>query len=146
MFKLLIYGFFATIISSVLLYMLFTSKLLPSDIKTATVEKITSSIMNDLDEAMPMIEKAGYSISALEIELTLPPEVTTSFELTEVVERKKQEQILDSLEGNKIGVLVLSSLMKTFALNKEISVKDMNLKAIDITISIPPYVTIQYEK
>lgn len=102
--------------------------------------------MSDLDEALPLIEKAGYSISGLEIELTLPPAVTTSFELVKVVEKEKQEKILESLEGNRIGELVLSSLMKTFALNKEISVKDMKLKAIDITISIPPYVTIQYEK
>ena len=62
------------------------------------------------------------------------------------VDKKKQKQILDSLKSNRIGELVLSSLMQAFALNKNVSIKDMQLKAIEITISLPPYVTIQYEK
>jgi len=146
MFRLIIYGFFAAILSSSALYMLLTSNLGLNDIKVATVEKMTNSIMDDLNMAMPMIEEAGYSISGLEAELSLPPEVTTSFELIKVVDKKKQKQILDSLKSNRIGELVLSSLMQAFALNKNVSIKDMQLKAIEITISLPPYVTIQYEK
>ena len=146
MFRLIIYGFFAAILSSSALYMLLTSNLGLNDIKVATVEKMTNSIMDDLNMAMPMIEEAGYSISGLEAELSLPPEVTTSFELIKVVDKKEQKQILDSLKSNRIGELVLSSLMQAFALNKNVSIKDMQLKAIEITISLPPYVTIQYEK
>lgn len=146
MFKLMLYGFFAAIFSSVTLYMLITTDLGLSDLKKVTVSKMTNSITDDLDAAMPLIEKAGYSITGLEAELSLPPEVTTSFELVKVVDKKIQEQILDSLKNNKIGELVLRSLMQAFTLNENVSVKDMNLKSIEITISLPPYVTIQYEK
>ena len=146
MFKLILYGLIALSLSSVTLYTLSTSDITLKEIKSASVEKLTNSIMNDLNEAMPLIEKSGYKISSLEAELSLPPEVTTFFEIVKIVDLKQQKKILDSLKGNRIGELVLGSLIQTFILNKKVSIENMKLKTIQITISLPPYVTIEYEK
>jgi len=147
MFKLIIYGFILVLLSSTTVYIFLTSKnATVSSIKLDSIGKMTTTIMHDLDKALPLIEKAGYKISTVEAELSVPPEITTIFELVNNVDRKKQEQILKSLEGNKIGVLVLSSLMKSFALNKEMAIKRMKLKMIHVTIALPPYITLEYEK
>ncbi len=147
MLKLILYGFILLLLSSSGIYMFLTSNNeTVATFRTDSIGKMTTSIMNDLDEALPLIEQAGYSISGVEAELSVPPEVSTIFELVKVVDRKKQEKILESLEGNKIGTLVLSSLMKSFALNKEMAIKKMKLKMIHVTIAIPPYITLEYEK
>lgn len=146
MFRLIIYGFIAMSISSVIIYLLFTTNFGLNDIKSASVEKMTTSIMNDLNQAMPLIEKAGYKMSAVEAELSLPPEITTEFEVEKIVENEKQLKILKALDNNTIGKLVLTSLMQTFKLNEKISVKDMPMQSIGIVISLPPFVKIKYEK
>jgi len=141
------YGFILVVLSSTAVYMFFTSKNeVLTSFKADTVGKMTTSIMNDLNEALPLIEKAGYKISTVEAELSIPPEVTTIFEIVTIVDTKKQEKILESLEENKIGALVLGLLMKSFALNQEMSIEKMRLQMIHVTIAIPPYVTLEYAK
>lgn len=146
MFKLILYGFIALSTTSTILFLLLTTSLGLNDIKSASIEKITTSIMTDLNQAMPLIEKAGYKMSSVEAELSLPPEITTEFELEKIVEHETQLKLLKALENNNIGKLVLTSLMQAFKLNKNISIKDMPMKSIGIVISLPPFVKIKYEK
>lgn len=146
MYRLILYGFIAMSISSTIVYILLTTTLGLNDIKSASIEKMTTSIMDDLNQAMPLIEEAGYTMSAVEAELSLPPEITTEFELERIVEHEKQLIILKALDNNAIGKLVLTSLMQAFKLNEKISIKDMSMKEVGIVISFPPFVKIKYEK
>jgi len=146
MFRLTLIGFIALSITSTLIYFMVTKSLGLNDVKIAAIEKMTTSIISDLERAMPLIEEAGYQISSVEAELSIPPEVTTAFELEKVVPHEKQKKLLKALDGNAIGKLVLGSLMQAFTLEKSISIKDMKMKTIEITISLPPFVTIEYEK
>lgn len=146
MLRLIVYGFIALSTTSTIIYFLLTTTLGLSDIKSASIEKMTTSIMNDLNHAIPLIEEAGYTMSSVEAELSLPPEITTEFELEKIVKEEKQLKLLKALENNRIGSLVLSSLMQAFKLNENISIKDMPMKSIGIVISLPPFVKIKYEK
>jgi len=146
MLKLIVIGFIALSFSSYISYTLYTSNLGLSEMKKSSIEKMTTSIMDDLDRAMPLIKKAGYDVTSIQAQLSIPPEVTTSFELQTVVSKKQQEIILKALQDNAIGTLVLKSLMGAFELDESISMKNLQLKKIHITISLPPYVTVEYEK
>ena len=146
MFRLLFIGFVSCVAASMIIYALATSDLTLNEIKIASIEKVVSSMMDDLDRAMPLIEKAGYTMSAVEAELRLPPELKTIFQRKEVVEKGKQELILKALENNRIGHLVLQMLMQTFSFDEKVAIKDMKLEMIHIVISFPPYVVAEYTK
>jgi len=139
-------GFVAFLLSSSMVYMLISTNMNFSEMKTASMKKMTKSIVDDLDAAMPLIQKAGYDLDAIEATFTLPPEVKTIFILKKIVEKKKQEMILKALEHNAIGKLTLNALINGFALNDVMSIKSMKLKLIHITITLPPSVTLEYEK
>ena len=146
MFKIIMIGFVAFLLSSSMVYMLISTNMNFSEMKTASMKKMTKSIVDDLDAAMPLIQKAGYDLDAIEATFTLPPEVKTIFILKKIVEKKKQEMILKALEHNAIGKLTLNALINGFALNDVMSIKSMKLKLIHITITLPPSVTLEYEK
>jgi hypothetical protein len=146
MFKLMTYGIIAAVSSFMLMYALLTSDTTLNEVQSASVEKITSSMLDDLEKAMPLIEEAGYTMDSVEAELSLPPELKTVFKREKVVEPEKQDRIVAALDNNRIGQLVLKLLIQTFSFDKKVSVKDMDLESIHIVISFPPYVVAEYSK
>lgn len=146
MFKIIMIGCIALLFSSGIVYTLISTNMNFSEMKTASMKKMTKSIVDDLDAAMPLIRKAGYDLDAIEATFTLPPEVKTIFILEKMVEKKKQEMILKALENNAIGKLTLNALINGFELNDVMTIKSMKLKLIHITITLPPSVTLEYEK
>ena len=144
MYGLIIKGVIALCITSFISYELLTSESSLFDLKSELVQKMTTGITDDLDRAMPLIHEAGYKVFAIQAQLSLPPRVNAIFERETIVEPRKQKIILEALQDNAIGKLVLESLIDAFALNKKVSIKNMKLKKINITIGLPPSVQMDY--
>lgn len=144
MYKLIFKGLLALSLTSFVTYKILVSDQNLVDIEHSVVEDMTTSITDDLDRAMPLILEAGYKIFAIQAQLSLPPKVNAIFEYDHFVAPKKQEVVLKSLDNNTIGKLVLSSLIQAFAIDKTIKIKNMELKKINVTISLPPSVTVDY--
>ena len=144
MLKLIFRGFIALSITSLISYYLVTSNESLTTLEHTLVQEMTTGITDELNSAMPLINQAGYKVFAIQAQITLPPRVNAIFELDHFVEKSKQEIILKALEGNTIGKMVLSSLMQAFELDETISIQNMDLKRINITISLPPAVTLDY--
>ena len=96
-------------------------------------------IIKDFDEARPHLESAGYKLSGLEIEMGVPPKLTTEFECGEASE-EKINLALEGLKGNKVGTIVLKSLIKANGLQSGISMKGLNFSHIEIDVGLIPTV------
>ena len=142
--SLIIKGFLALSFSSFIVYSLLSSNLSINELKKVSIEKMTSSILDDLDRAMPLINQAGYKVFSIQAQLSLPPKVNAIFELDKSIDKKKQKIILEALDDNVIGKLVLSSLIQAFSIDESISIRKMDLTKINIAIALPPSVTVDY--
>jgi len=144
MYKLIFRGFLALSLTTFVTYKIVFDDSSVSEIEHSLVSQMTTSITDDLDKAMPLIAEAGYKVFSIQAQLSLPPKVNAIFEFDHVVDPQKQELILKALDNNTIGKLVLSSLIQAFALDETITIRNMELKKINVTVGLPPSVTVDY--
>jgi hypothetical protein len=144
MYKLIFNGFLALCLTTFITYKLIKSDVNLIELKNASIAHMTQSITDDLDRAMPIINTAGYKVFSIQAQLSLPPKVFAIFEYDRYVDNKTQDMLVQALDDNMIGQLVLISLIDAFEIEKTISLKNMELKRINITIGIPPSIIVDY--
>jgi hypothetical protein len=96
-------------------------------------------VINNFNEARPFLEDAGYKLSGLQIEMGVPPKLTTEFECDNASE-EKINSALESLKDNKVGLMVLKSLIKANGLQNGISLKGLKFSHIEIEVGLIPNV------
>ena len=96
-------------------------------------------VINNFNEARPFLEDAGYKLSGLQIEMGVPPKLTTEFECNNASE-EKINSALESLKDNKVGLMVLKSLIKANGLQNGISLKGLKFSNIEIEVGLIPNV------
>ena len=112
------------------------------ELQEVGAEKINESL-KQFNAARPYLKKAGYALSELEIELGLPPKVTSHFQHTDV-DQADVEQAFVELEGNALGTSVLTLLVKAAELQGKIQVYEMSFAYIEVEVGIVPTVTLKY--
>jgi hypothetical protein len=112
------------------------------ELQEVGAEKINESL-KQFNAARPYLKKAGYALSELEIELGLPPKVTSHFQHTDV-DQADVEQAFVELEGNALGTSVLTLLVKAAELQSKIQVYEMSFAYIEVEVGIVPTVTLKY--
>ena len=140
------YGIMFFLLFGYFIYFLISHNSSAGDLQQMTIRTMVVTMTDDLDKAMPLINEAGYDMSAVSVKTSIPPLMIASFTLQKKVSYQKQEAILNALEGNEIGQLALQSLIQAFQLDESIEIKDMNLKAINLFLTVPPAVQVVYKK
>ena len=128
------------------IYYLLSSNSTASDLQQMGVKTMVVGLSGDLQKAMPLIQEAGYDINAISIKTSIPPMMIASFVMIKKVPFKKQDAILTALEDNAVGTLALESLMQAFKLDESIEIKNMDLKGINLYLTVPPAVQVVYKK
>ena len=128
------------------IYFLLSNNSTAGDLQRMGIKTMVVSLSGDLQRAMPLIQKAGYDINAISVKTSIPPLMIASFVLVKKVPYEKQEAILSSLEDNAVGKLALESLIQAFQLDESIEIKDMDLKGINLFLTVPPAVQVVYKK
>jgi len=138
------FGLFFVLLLAYAIYYIIVNNSDANSLEQTSITTIVTHITSDLDDAMPLINAAGYDMSAISVKSSLPPLVIASFVLTEKVPFDNQESILKALEGNIIGKLALKSLIQAFELDETLEFKDKELKVIRLFLTIPPAVQVEY--
>ena len=128
------------------IYFLISSNSSAGDIQRMGIQTMVISVTGDLERAMPLIHEAGYDINSISVKTSIPPMMIAGFVMIKKVPFKKQDAILTALEDNAIGTLALKSLMEAFRLDDNIQFKNMELKAINLYLTVPPAVQVVYKK
>jgi hypothetical protein len=137
---------FFVVVLGYFIFFLITHNSSAGELQQMTIRTLVVTMTEDLDKAMPLINEAGYDMSSVSVKTSIPPLMIASFTLEKKVPYEKQKAILDALEGNEIGTLALKSLIEAFQLDESIEIKDMNLKAINLFLTVPPAVQVVYKK
>ena len=102
------------------------------------------AVINDLNDTLPHLAKAGYTMNELEIEVGVLPKLIPHFTVDKMpVENTKQS--LTDLEGNTVGYALLKALLKATDLQQKIVIDGMSFTRIEIELGLVPVVRLSYK-
>jgi len=103
------------------------------------------AVVSDLNDALPHLAKAGYTMDELEIEVGVPPKLIPHFSVDETL-AENTEQSLTDLEGNTVGYALFKALLKAADLQQKIVINDMSFARIEIELGLIPAVRLSYKQ
>ena len=112
---------------------------------SARVGDVILDVVTSLNDSLPHLAKAGYTMEELEIELGVPPKLIPHFTVDGALV-ENSDQALTGLEGNIIGSALFKALLQAAALQQKIIIKDMRFSCIEIELGIVPAVRLCYKQ
>ncbi len=113
--------------------------------KAGNISGLISSMIDDINAALPVLSDNGYKMNEFEMELGLIPSFKPHFVISEELTEEKQVKILAALEGNKVATLLVKSLAQAAELQKTIKVGNLKFAEVEIEASLPPKVTLKFQ-
>jgi hypothetical protein len=102
-------------------------------------------VVNNLNDSLPHLAKAGYTMDQLEIEIGVPPKLIPHFTFDKTLV-ENTGQVLTDLEGNAIGSALLKALLKSADLQEKIVINGMSFSRVEIELSLVPAVRLCYKQ
>ena len=112
---------------------------------TGKVGDAILTVVNDLNDALPHLSKAGYTMDELEIEVGIPPKLIPHFSVDETLAENTKQSLTD-LEGNTVGYALFKALLKAADLQQKIVINDMSFDRIEIELGLIPAVRLSYKQ
>jgi hypothetical protein len=103
------------------------------------------NVINDFIEAAPLIERAGFRIRDLEIELSIIPKLIPHFEKTIDVDDNTRLLIIEEVNDKRLIRLLLKALFKADNFQKSIKMGNLEFAGIEIEITAIPAVRLRYK-
>ncbi len=91
-------------------------------------------------------DSAGYEVSNLEIELSVPATVTIDLKATPALNEDKLSAILRDNQDKKMVTVIVASLIQANRLRSGVTVETLELKEIKIVLTTMPKVTLQWKE
>ena len=99
-------------------------------------------VFSIVDQFKSLFYEAGYEVGGINVSLGLPPDISISFNFLGSVDDVKRNEIGLKVAENKLASIILNSLFKASDFTEKIKVGEMNLKSIDITLSLIPSISV----
>ena len=108
-----------------------------SNIKSTGREKLKSGIQN-LNDSLPEIEKAGFVLIRLDVDIALLPRLFARFHQVNEISDEERETILATTKKNKFLHFILLGLFKAVEVRNEVQIDTIDLKEIELEIGLTP--------
>ena len=102
------------------------------------------AVVKDLNDALPHLAKAGYTMNELEIEVGILPKLIPHFTVNEI-SGENIEQSLKDLEENTVGYALFTALRKATDLQQKLIIDGMSFARIEIELGLTPVVRLSYK-
>ena len=115
---------------------------------SARVGDAILDVVSSLNDSLPHLAKAGYTMDELEIEIGVPPKLIPHFSVDGalVENAENAEQALTDLEGNIIGTTLFKALFKAATLQQKIVINGMSFSHLEIQLGLVPAVRLCYKQ
>lgn len=108
-----------------------------SNIKNTGKDKLKNGIRN-LNDALPEIEKAGFILVRLDVDIALLPRLFARFKQEHLISDEERESILKKTKKNKFLNFILIGLFKAADIKNEVDIDSMDLQEIELEIGLTP--------
>ena len=107
----------------------------------ASKDQQLEQLLETLDQNMQVIERAGFKLTDLYLQMSLVPVVTGKFAQVRELSEKEWQQLLEEVKDELVLSQILKSLRKAYAVELE------NYKVVDVRIeaTIPPRTVVHFQ-
>ncbi|TNE63976.1 MAG: hypothetical protein EP335_08315 [Alphaproteobacteria bacterium] len=109
---------------------------LGSSTLTGTAEKFNA--------ALPYIERAGYSVTEIEVGLGLSPKLTAHLKLEDQITKAEEEALLLETKDKKLANTILSALFHASAARTKLKFNKFHFAALELELSILPTAVLRF--
>ena len=96
------------------------------------------------NEALPFIERAGFSVTEVEVGLGLSPKVVPHLRVRELISEDEQAMLLEETRDRKLINTILQSLFRAIAARNKLRFKKFHLSDMELELSILPTVVLKF--
>ncbi len=101
-------------------------------------------VVDDLNEHLPALQEAGYTLSGVAIELGLAPHVVATFSTRPDISRERVEAVMAQHAEAKVTVALLRALYSAYKLQSTVHIAGMKPVGIAVTIGLPPSIVVHF--
>lgn len=116
-----------------------------STIATASADAVKSLVRN-INEALPFVERAGYRVSEIELGLSVPPKVVMHLILDDEVSDEVRAALLKDCEGKWFTRQLIERLHNVRQIQRATNFVGMAFDEIEVEIALIPSVILHYRK
>ena len=102
------------------------------------------SLREDLEELMPAIQKAGYDVHAVDIDMAIPPKIVIKCRMRVDLPDDEDQALIQSLEGKKMAQGVVQLLVKASQLNAGLKLGHLRMAEVEIVVGLTAGVKVHY--
>lgn len=112
-----------------------------NDVAIAKLEELSENF----NIAIPYIKEAGFTIKEVEIEMSIPPKIKASFEITRELSDEEQAEELEKVAEDKLLRNLLNALFKAYKIQKTVKMGSLKFKVVTIEVGFIPSVTMKFQ-
>ena len=114
-------------------------------IAVASTEAVKSLVSN-MNEALPYIERAGYKVSEIELGISVPPKVVLHLTLGPELSDQVREALLKDCEGKWFTRQLIERLHNVRQIQRATQFVGMAFDEIEVELALIPQVLLHYRK
>jgi hypothetical protein len=121
------------------------------DEKKAIIEQFKDSGQEKIKETLTtfnqyssLFKEAGYDLSSINASVSIPPDISISFNYLDSAPVEKREELIGKAKENKIAVIILKSLFKASDFSESIKLGNYKLKSINVKLGLIPGISISF--
>lgn len=96
------------------------------------------------NEILPYLERAGFTVTELEVGIGLSPKVNAHLEMINDISEEEKIMIMTEVTGRKLISAVLSSLFKAVEAREKLKFNKFHFTHIELELSILPTVMLKF--
>ncbi len=108
------------------------------------IEK-AQEVLAEINLLLELLQSAGYGVSSLDFELSLPPKVTIKLKTGPLVKEEKLSAILHDYAEKKVVTTIVASLIQANRLRSSVTVESLQLEEVEILLTTTPNITLQWK-
>jgi hypothetical protein len=114
-----------------------------ADAREAGLEKM-GGLLDDFNAALPVLNKAGFTVKGVNIELGVPPKLVAEFHCAASITEEEVDILTQENADHKFTVLLLRSLLQAWKLHSKFHIAGMKVNELAIEIGLLPVVTLKF--
>jgi hypothetical protein len=100
--------------------------------------------LSTLNEYGGLFKDAGYEISGINASISIPPDISISFNCLTEIPADEREKILAKAEKNNLALIIVKSLFKASDFSDAVKIGEFRLRHITLKLGIIPGITISF--
>jgi hypothetical protein len=113
------------------------------DIKDAALSAV-KELVDDLNEHIPALREAGYTLTEVSVDVGLMPKIVASFASAPDISQERIDAVIEEHKEATVTIAMLRALYAAYKLQKSVHLVGMRPRAIALEIGIAPGVVVKF--